>query len=152
MASEIEFDFRNHLLIEMWNVKLFDTLISRRKQENNSLNLPNESGPDEVLTSNIGCLLWHENVKLRSLPDIYSEFEFQNQTLGNGLKGKRQTTRIANTGKVPATQLFEQLSSGKGFSSHDPHSLLAPYKYGESFGPAADDKQPYDVVVHPQVG
>lgn len=50
--------------------------------------------------------------------------------------------------RMTASQMSFELSK----SDIDPHLLVAPQRYGESFGAGAHESQPFDIKVHPQVG
>ena len=75
----------------------------------------------------------------------------------NGLKDKsdlnssnrRRQSRTPVISKVSASELFYELTRAKNLS---PHCLISPYMYGETIGPAPNEKQPFKIIIHPQVG
>jgi proteasome lid subunit RPN8/RPN11 len=50
--------------------------------------------------------------------------------------------------KMTASQMVYELSK----ANIDPHLLVTPHRYGQVFGAAANESQPFDIKVHPQVG
>jgi hypothetical protein len=59
---------------------------------------------------------------------------------------QRRKRKICPT-RMTAAEVCSELSK----ANVSPHLLIAPHIYGESFGAAAHETQPFQVIVHPQV-
>lgn len=59
---------------------------------------------------------------------------------------KREKRKLA-TARMTANEVSQELSK----ANVNPHMLIAPHIYGESFGAGASASQPFKITVHPQV-
>lgn len=145
----------------MWNSEIFERLLPIEESEKPELNV-----------SIVGPLLWADNAS--TFFEFTSSAELTNSTEVDLNENERKEEPIntdivddeilqgrptrtcmklgTTTRKVSATQLFQELGGQKGNPSMNPHSLVSPYLYGEQNGPAPNEKQPFSIIIHPQVG
>lgn len=159
----------------MWNVELFDRLISDTAAQSDSINSSSsgtiQDSVPEITTSKIGPLIWanmqdsqlfvediSENVQTnvdQPVSSIIVDQDTINEvTMEDSEKRpSRNCMKAGSSGKkLSAVQLFQELCGNKGNPSLNPHSLIAPFAYGDPIGPAPTEKQPFSIVIHPQVG
>lgn len=158
----------------MWNVELFDNLISDTAAQsdsiNNSSSTTSQVSITEITTSKIGPLIWahrndsqlvfdefSENTQVdldQSISSIVDQVTINEVIVeDNERRPSRNCMKNGSSGKnLSAVQLFQELCGNKGNPSLNPHSLISPFAYGDPIGPAPTEKQPFSIVIHPQVG
>eukprot|EP01035_Chromulina_nebulosa_P027049 gene27049-35506_t len=157
----------------MWNVELFDHLISDTAAQSDSINNSSNTSQDsttEIITSKIGPLIWahrnnsqlfidelSENTQVdldQSISSIVDQVTINEVIVeDNERRPSRNCMKNGSSGKnLSAAQLFQELCGNKGNPSLNPHSLISPFAYGDPIGPAPTEKQPFSIVIHPQVG
>jgi hypothetical protein len=121
---------------------------------------------DDLQMSIIGPLLWSSNdfiEEVSSEEDENSEDELidshsRSETLiatknkntiipeSQNDESQRRKRKVC-TNRMTAAEVCSELSK----ANISPHLLIAPHVYGESFGAAAHETQPFQIIVHPQV-
>ena len=161
----------------MWDVELFDRLISNTAVQADNTDTINCStfpaAAPEIAISKIGPLIWansgdsqlviedfSENIKedvVQPEATIVDHSAMNEGTIEESerVQGRpsRNCLKTASTvKKLSAVQLYQELGGSKGNPTLNPHSLITPYAYGDPIGPVPSEKQPFSIVVHPQVG
>lgn len=152
---------------------MFSSNLLQKVLENSisSLNTDDEATiltNDELQISIIGPLLWSpeyfiEEISSDENKDNEEELidSHANETLvvtknkkivvselhGNLNDELQRRKRKICPARMTATEVCSELSK----ANVSPHLLIAPHIYGESFGAAPHETQPFQVIVHPQV-
>lgn len=160
----------SYSLVEMFSSNLFKRILVNSVGSFDGNQKTNYHSNEELQISTIGPLLWStdhfivessssdeddENAdRLNNLQTRTSEtVEMINKNsnfpeLQGNLKEEtqRKKRKVCPT-RLTAAQVCSELCK----PNVSPHLLIAPHIYGESFGAAANDSQPFQVIVHPQV-
>jgi hypothetical protein len=150
----------------MFSSNLFEKILVNSTGNFDTDDKTNNLSNDELRMSIIGPLLWssdHFIEEISSEEDEKSEDELidsqsRNETL---MATKNKNTDVPEsqdesqrrkrkvcTNRMTAAEVCSELSK----ANVSPHLLIAPHIYGESFGAAAHETQPFQIIVHPQVG
>lgn len=163
-------------LVELFQANIFQRLLSNNRGEkfdHSENEVTNES--EEVQISLIGPFLWSPEYFVSSLsrsssfddsasgddsevqskrnvdasePEKTKGFDSQpfSSNLDDLHSNKREKRKLATT-RMTANEVSQELSK----ANVNPHMLIAPHVYRESFGAGASVSQPFKITVHPQV-
>jgi hypothetical protein len=163
-------------LVELFEGNIFQRLLSNIRSEKFDLSgneVTNES--EEVHISSIGPSVWSPEYFVSSLsrsssfddsasgddsevllkrnvdavePEKSKGFDSQpfSSNLDDSNSNKREKRKLATT-RMTANEVSQELSK----ANVNPHMLIAPHVYRESFGAGSSASQPFKITVHPQV-
>lgn len=163
-------------LVELFNGNIFQRLLSNNRSEkfyHSENEVTNES--EEVHVSLIGPFVWSPEYFVSSLSrsssfdgsvsgddsEVQSKRNvdssepektkgFDSQPFSSNfdeLNSNKREKRKFLTARMTANEVSQELSK----ANVNPHMLIAPHVYRESFGAGASVSQPFKITVHPQV-